>query len=41
MTDLAEGLVEKIVSDLFPNGIDGHDLGEVIRAVFLELKKQK
>ena len=41
MIDVTDAQVEKIVADLFPDGINGHDLGEVIRAVFLALKKQQ
>jgi hypothetical protein len=41
MLDVAESQVEKIVTALFPGGIAGRDLGDVIRAVFLELKKQQ
>ena len=40
MIDVADSQVEKIVADIFPGGITDRDLGEVIRAVFLELKKQ-
>ena len=40
MIDVTDAQVEKIVADLFPDGMDGQDLGEVIRAVFLELKKK-
>ena len=39
MMDVTDAQVEKIVANVFPDGMDGHDLGEVIRAVFLELKK--
>jgi len=33
--------VENIVSKLFPNGVELLDQGQVIRQVFLELKRQK
>lgn len=50
-TDLIDGLaalnvtasvaqVEPLVKELFPNGTDGLDLGEVIRAVFLRIRCQ-
>jgi len=39
MTDVPESQIEKIAVTLFPDGLGGHDLGDVIRAVFLELKK--
>lgn len=39
MTDVTDRQIESIVRELFPNGRDGHDLGEVIRAVFLRLKQ--
>jgi predicted DNA-binding transcriptional regulator AlpA len=41
MADVTDAQVERIVADLFPDGISGQDLGEVIRGVFLELKKQQ
>jgi hypothetical protein len=40
MLDATERQVESIVAALFPGGVSGQDLGDVIRAVFLELKKQ-
>ena len=40
MADVNEERVESLVLSLFPGGTNGHDLGEVIRSVFLELKKQ-
>jgi len=50
-TDLIDGLaalnvsvtvaqVEPLVKELFPNGTDGVDPGEVIRAVFLRIQRQ-
>jgi Prophage CP4-57 regulatory protein (AlpA) len=50
-TDLIDGLaalnvtasvaqVEPLVKELFPNGTDGVELGEVIRAVFLRIQSQ-
>lgn len=41
LSDVTESQIGPIVRELFPNGRDGHDLGEVIRAVFLRLKKQQ
>lgn len=50
-TDLIDGLaalnvtatiaqVEQLLKELFPNGTDGIDPGEVIRAVFLRIQRQ-
>jgi hypothetical protein len=50
-TDLIDGLaalnltatagqIEPLLKELFPSGIDGVDLGEVIRAVFLRIQRQ-
>ena len=50
-TDLVDGLAElnvtttvaqikPLVTELFPLGIDGVDIGDVIRAVFLKIKRQ-
>lgn len=32
--------VEPLLAELFPNGTDGVDVGEVIRAVFLRIQRQ-
>lgn len=50
-TDLIDGLaalnvtvtvaqVEPLLKELFPNGTDGVDIGEVVRAVFLRIHRQ-
>ncbi len=39
MVDVTDRQVEPIVRELFPEGRNGHDLGELIRAVFLRLKQ--
>ena len=39
MLDVTDRQIEPIVRELFPNGREGHDLGELIRAVFLKLKQ--
>jgi hypothetical protein len=41
MIDVTDAQVERIVADLFPGGIGDRDLGDVIRAVFLALKKKQ
>ena len=41
MADATDAQVEKIVATIFPDGISDRDLGEVIRSVFLALKKQQ
>lgn len=41
LSDANESQVGPIVRELFPNGRDGHDLVEIVRAVFLRLKKQQ
>jgi hypothetical protein len=38
--DVSDSQVRSVVRELYPEGRNGHDLGEVIRAVFLHLKKQ-
>ena len=40
MPDVTERQVESIVANLFPDGISDQNLGNVIRAVFLEMKKK-
>ena len=52
MSDLLDGLnalglttttaaqVVEVTKELFPNGTDGLDQGDVLRAVFLHLKRQ-
>lgn len=32
--------VEKVVKDLFPQGVNGQDQGEILRAVFLEIRRR-
>ncbi len=39
MVDVTDRQIEPIVRELFPDGRNGHDLGEMIRAVFLKLKR--
>lgn len=38
--DLTAAVVEPVVKELFPTGIQNLDCGEVIRGVFLRLKRQ-
>ena len=41
LLDVTDSQVEPIMAELFPGGINGHDLGEVIRRLFLALKKKQ
>jgi len=38
--EITAALIEPVVKDLFPSGIQNFDSGEVIRGVFLRLKRQ-
>jgi len=38
--EITAGQVEPVISELFPNGIQNLDSGEVIRTVFLKMKRQ-
>lgn len=38
--EVATAVVEPVVKELFPNGIQNLELGEVIRKVFLRIKRQ-
>lgn len=40
LTTVTGAQVDKVTSELFPQGTDGLDQGEVLRAVFLYLKRQ-
>jgi hypothetical protein len=39
-TTVKEEQVEAALKTVFPNGVDGNDQGEVIRALFLHLRQQ-
>ena len=40
LTSISAAQVEPVIADLYPSGTSGTDQGEVIRAVFLRLRRQ-
>lgn len=36
---VSAGQIDSLLTELFPDGIDNHDLGEVIRSVFLRIQR--